>query len=308
MKPVLFSFALPVVGEVTFTSYVVMMAVAFIVGVWGCRRAATRAGLDGELLVDLGLWMLVLGIAGSRLLAVLTDGKLLDFVHLCTAPKLVDAVDAKVAQCTASAQCGYDYLCDAATHTCYPPRDCLAALKFWHGGLTFYGGVLLAVPGAMWFCRRKRLPVWKVADLAAPFLMLSLAIGRVGCFLNGCCYGDFTDAAIGVQFPGHPGPRHPTQLYEMVTAGLLFVILSRVIGPRQQHKPGKTFGWMLILYGIARTIIEIFRADPRGALGPLSTSQVISIPLIAAGVYLVARRGAGASSPAAPDGEADDAA
>lgn len=303
MKPILFELPLPLLGKVSFPSYTTMIMLGFVVAVWVLRRDGERAGMDGQRLVDLSLIMLAVGIFGARMLSVLTDGKLMDFVHLCNAPWKVPAIDARVAHCTTDAQCGYDYLCDSARHLCHPPRDCLAALKFWQGGLTFYGGLVLAAPTGIWYARRKKLGMWRVADVTAPVLMLALAFGRIGCFLNGCCYGKPTSSWIGVKFPGHPLPLYPTQLYSSLNALVLFFVLRKLIAPRKRGD-GEVFGWLLVLYGVMRSVIEIYRGDPRGSLGPLSTSQVISIPLVAFGVWLIASRRRGSRpAPSADSGE-----
>jgi phosphatidylglycerol:prolipoprotein diacylglycerol transferase len=86
VRPTLFELDLPVLGHVDFPAYLTLLLLGFLVATFGARRAAERAGIPGERIVDLALWMLVLGVLGARLLAVLTDGKLLDFVHLCTDP------------------------------------------------------------------------------------------------------------------------------------------------------------------------------------------------------------------------------
>ena len=303
MRPIFFEVTLPVIGEVTFPAFMTMMMVGFVVAIWLGRREGERLGMRGDHIVDLGLVLLVLGVMGSRLFAVFTDGMFMDFVHLCTDPKLVDAIDAKVKTCTADAQCGYDYLCDTARHVCYPPRDCLAAFKFWQGGLTFYGGVMLAWPGGMWFAHRKGLGMWRMADIVAPLLMVGLFFGRFGCFFNGCCYGAPTDSWLGVTFPPQsgrpPGPLHPVQLYESAAAAVIFAVLYFVIRTRKRGD-GELFGWMMVMYGVWRFSIEWLRVDPRGALGPLSTSQVVSIPMILGGIGLILwarRHGKLASTP-----------
>lgn len=288
MKPIFFEFELPVLGLVTFPAYMTMLMIGFLVAITVARRQGERMGIPGEQVVDLGILMLVLGVLGARLLAVLTDGKLSDFVHLCTDPTLVEAVDSLVPYCTGDLPCEPGYECDPASNTCHPPRDCLAALKFWQGGLTFYGGLLLAVPGGLWFARRKGMGAWRTADLVAPLTMLGLFFGRIGCFCNGCCYGAPTDAWVGVTLPGHLGPVHPTQLYEAALALSLFFVLHMVVRPRKRAD-GEVFAWLLVLYGGMRVVLEVFRADQRGALGPLSTSQIISIPLILAGIWLIVR-------------------
>ncbi|MEM9493840.1 MAG: prolipoprotein diacylglyceryl transferase [Myxococcota bacterium] len=289
MRPTLLEFELPIVGAVVFPAYLTLLMIGFLAAIYMVRRQAERDGLPGHTMVDIGIVVLVLGILGARILAVLTDGKLMDFVHLCTDPTLVEATDRLVDRCATDAQCGYHYLCNAATNTCYPPRDCLAALKFWQGGLTYYGGFMLAVPGGIWFVRRKGLDPRQVADLAAPAVMLGLFFGRIGCFCNGCCYGAETDALTGLIFPSRPHAAvHPTQLYEAASALGLFAVLHFVVRPRKRGH-GEVFAWLLTLYGVWRVAIEVLRADPRGSFGPLSTSQVISLPLIALGVWLIVR-------------------
>ncbi len=101
--------------------------------------------MDGDRVLDTNLWMVVWGIIGARVLHLIADGHFHDYVNLCVNPKLVPAIDARVAQCVNAAQCGYDYLCDTVTHKCYPPKDCFAALEVWRGGLAYYGGFIFAV-------------------------------------------------------------------------------------------------------------------------------------------------------------------
>ena len=309
MRPILFEFELPLIGQVQFPSFLTLVLVGFLVAVIGARRAARRAGIDGERVVDMAVVCLVFGLLGARLLAVLTDGKLMDFVHLCTDPTQVSAADARVPWCDSDEECGYDYRCDPDARDqvlagerdsmCYPPRDCLAALKFWQGGLTFYGGLLFAIPAAILYCRRRRLSFLTMADLSAPFLLVGQAIGRLGCFLEGCCYGGRTDGPFGVTMPGHYGRLHPTQLYEAGVCLALAALLYFVLRLRARGR-GEMFGWLLVTYGAARAALELLRDDPRGALGPLSTSQLIAIPAVVLGIWLVARARRGGQSPAIP--------
>ena len=287
MKPTFLEFHLPVIGEVVFPAYMTLLMVGFTLAIWLARRDEDRLGRNGDRVVDLGLIMLVCGIVGARLLSVVADGKLQDFVNLCTDPKLVEAVDAKVRMCTADAQCGWDYLCDLERNKCYPPADCLAALKFWQGGLTYYGGFLLAVPVGLWWARRKQLGVWRMADLTAPVIAFGLFWGRLGCFFNGCCYGAHTDGPFGVDFPGRPNV-HPTQLYEAIGALAIFAFLYFWLRPRKRAH-GQVFAAFLVLYAVMRFLLEFIRADDRGGFAGLSTSQWIGIPLIGLGWYLWGR-------------------
>ena len=293
MKPILFQ-----VGGIEVPAYLTMLMFGFFAAVLIARRDGEAYDMDSVAIVDLCVVVLALGVIGARLLAVLTDGFLGDFIHLCTDPTLVDPIDTAVRFCTENSECGFDYLCNpdarAAVEAgdqrsmCYPPQDCLAVFKFWQGGLTFYGGVLLAVPGGIWFAKRRGLAPFQAADIIAPALMLGLAFGRVGCFLNGCCYGAATQSPLGVQFPNLPLARHATQLYESLFTLVVFVILRHLLRPRCRGE-GELFGWMLSLYGIFRVAIEVFRDDPRGALGPISTSQLISVPLVFVGAWLIYR-------------------
>jgi len=264
--------------------------------------------MDDQRILDTNLWMFFWGLVGSKLLHVVADGHFDEYVHLCTDPKLVPLFDAKVRACTEAAQCGYDYLCDVATHRCYPPQDCFAAFKLWRGGFAYYGGFLFAVAFAIYYTRKHALGWWRTADLAAPAIALGLFFGRVGCYLNGCCYGKRTDGPLGVRFltgggawraqleaqligPGQAMlPVHPTQLYEALACLVLFLVLYFVATPRRQRN-GEVFAGLLIGYGVLRGLVEIFRDDDRGVLfGWLSTSQIISFPLILLGVLILVLR------------------
>jgi phosphatidylglycerol:prolipoprotein diacylglycerol transferase len=308
VKPILWSFTAPLLGEVTFPAYFTLLTIGFGLALILTVRESKKMGMDHERILDTNLWMVVWGIIGARLLHLIADGHFHDYVNLCTNPKVVEAIDAKVQWCTNAAMCGYDYLCDTATHKCYPPKDCFAAIKIWRGGLAYYGGFLTAVPFAWWYVRRHNLGWWRTADLAAPGIMLGLFFGRLGCFLNGCCYGKPTSSFIGVVFPRGGAawrqqvdehlitatqsamPVHPTQLYESIACFVCFAILYYVVRPRRRAF-GQVFAWMLILYAIARTVCEIWRDDDRGViLGFISTSQLISLPLAAAGIWLLLRK------------------
>lgn len=287
MKPIFLSLDLPLLGKIEFPAYMTLIVIGFTVAIWMCRREEDRSGGRGELIVDLGLLMLVTGILGARLLSVLADGHLHDFVNLCTAPELVPAIDAKVAICSTDAQCGWEYLCNPENHRCRPPRDCLAALKFWQGGLAYYGGFLAAAPAGLWFARRKRLGTLRIADLTSPWIALGLFFGRMGCFFNGCCFGVHASEPWAVSFPGAHDV-HPTQLYEALGAWVLWAALYFGLRPRKRAH-GELFAALLVGYGVLRFVLEFWRADERGGFAGLSTSQWIGIPLVAIGVILWVR-------------------
>jgi phosphatidylglycerol:prolipoprotein diacylglycerol transferase len=156
----------------------------------------------------------------------------------------------------------------------------------------------------VWYIRRIGLPLWTTCDVFAPGIALGHVVGRFGCFFAGCCYGKptsvpwaitFTDpyAATNVGTPLNV-PLHPTQLYE---AGVEGVILLLLLATESKGKrfAGRTFWLYMLLYAISRYVIEIFRGDPRGAVGIFSTSQFISVVLGPLAVIMLAylsRRGA----------------
>ena len=156
----------------------------------------------------------------------------------------------------------------------------LEIIMLQRGGLVFYGGLILATIAGIGFLKKKGFEVWKIADTVAPSVALGHSLGRVGCFLNGCCYGKEALPPWGIRFPpqspaGIDGHTIPIQLYSSLGLLILFFILRK----RQKHKrfPGEIFWLYLFLYSVLRFILEIFRGDPRGQILFLSTSQFIGI-------------------------------
>lgn len=165
----------------------------------------------------------------------------------------------------------------------------------------FYGGLLLAVVAAFWFMRRHRMPLWTTCDAFAPGIALGQAVGRIGCLLAGCCYGEPTDLPWGVTFTdpiaaanvGTPldVAVHPTQLYESGAVLAIMGILL-VLERRGRMFPGQLFWSYLLLYPLARFAIEFFRGDPRGTVFDLlSTSQFVSVLLIPLSIVMLIRLG-----------------
>ncbi|MCI1722975.1 MAG: prolipoprotein diacylglyceryl transferase [Lachnospiraceae bacterium] len=162
------------------------------------------------------------------------------------------------------------------------------------GGLVFYGGLIGGMIGALIYCRQYRLYLPDYFTAVIPAIPLVHAIGRLGCFCAGCCYGKPTGLWFGVTFPAvseAPGgiPRIPTQLIESACLFLLFFILWRysfVCRREMNMLPA-----YLISYGILRFLIEFLRGDDiRGFLGPLSTSQWISIAAVLTGLFLLFKK------------------
>ncbi|MEW6163175.1 MAG: prolipoprotein diacylglyceryl transferase [Nitrospirota bacterium] len=236
MHPVLFK-----IGPLTIHTYGVLMASGFLLGLGLAVRRARKEGIPSDKILDLGFYILLSAIIGSRLFFILMNA-------------------------------GY-YL-----------KNPLEIFKIWEGGLVFYGGLILAIPTAVWYVKKNTLGVWNTADLFAPSIAIGHSIGRIGCFFAGCCYGKpaegllwavtFTDpqslAIIGV-------PLHPTQLYESMGEFINFLLL--VILRRYKSFNGQLFLTYILLYSVLRFIVEFYRGDvSRGFItSQLSLAQGISI-------------------------------
>ncbi len=151
-----------------------------------------------------------------------------------------------------------------------------------HGGLAFQGGLILGALSAVLIIRRKGWPFWKMADMIAPYLALGHAIGRIGCFLNGCCYGK--PVSWGIYFPVHGAHLHPTQLYASALLLVIYVFLKRI--QRSGMMSGGVFSLYLMLAAAERVIVEFFRADHEGVFLGLSIFQYISIAIFFSGLTL----------------------
>ncbi|MBW0156574.1 prolipoprotein diacylglyceryl transferase [Sedimentimonas flavescens] len=199
----------------------------------------------------------------------------------------------------------------------------LEILKVWQGGMSFHGGFLGVVVAIWWYCRRNMLPVLNIADAAALVAPIGLFLGRIANFIKPELWGRPTDMPWGVIFPvpeaqacyGWAGQvdglcaRHPSQLYEAGLEGLLLgAILWVMLQAGALRRPGTLFGVFLIGYGAARAFVELFRQpdaqfagvdNPLGyalqfAGGGLTMGQILSLPMIVVGLWLIwrARRAA----------------
>ena len=296
MRPELFR-----LFDVGFPSYFVLLLSGFLFATALGVLWARRIGMNPDVIVDLGLAMLLAGVAGSRILHVLADGYFMDYVHLCTDPSAVDwPLDR--AECVSAA---YGGQWDAVKGVCHPQvRDCLAWAKFWAGGLTYYGGFLGATGAAVFLLRRDKFPFWKAADMAGFAIPMGLAFGRMGCLLAGCCFGATTSLPWGLSFPPRSPaseeqakthliesvrmwslPVHPTQIYESAASLAIAAFCLFWVLPRKRYD-GQVFAASLVLYAVARFLVEILRRDARGGAGGLSTSQLIGIGLIVAAALI----------------------
>jgi phosphatidylglycerol:prolipoprotein diacylglycerol transferase len=239
-------------GPVTIYSYGVMMALSFVAAGWVISTELERQGRDPELASTLVLWAAVGGLLGARILFIL------------------DAWQAFMAD----------------------PWS----LIFTGAGFIWYGGLIGGVIGVTLCIRHYKLPWLTTMDMVGPGIALGHGIGRIGCHLAGD--GDwgpetslpwgmiYSKAIIG--WPYEPGVAvHPTPLYEMVAYVLIFAFLwSR---RTTVQRPGVLFWGYLVLSGLARFGLEFVRVNPPLLLG-LSMSQVISVPLIAIGAYMLVKR------------------
>ena len=166
--------------------------------------------------------------------------------------------------------------------------------KVWQGGLVFSGGLITVVLVMIWYARRHGLMLMKTCDLWAPGVAIGQAIGRIGCFMAGCCYGRPTGAEWGVVFTDPHSlaplniPLHPTQLYSSISGFIIFLILMIIYAKKKFA--GQVFLWLLILHSTARLLIERFRGDDRGIFlntGMSDTQFVTSIILISSVVALI---------------------
>jgi len=153
------------------------------------------------------------------------------------------------------------------------------------GGLAFHGGLAADIAVAVFYARARKIPFWNIADLLAPYLALGQAIGRIGCFLNGCCYGiEARRLPWGVAFPGSGVPRHPTQLYASFILLLLFLVLRE----RQDRRRfgGEVFIAYCGLYAFQRFFVEFLRGDTPRILFGMNLPQVLSLGMFAVSVLL----------------------
>jgi len=264
-------------------SYGLMMVLGFLCGYWLAYRLAKRCGQNPAELTNMAVIALLSGVAGARAMYVLQFWK-----------------------------------------EEYAGQPIWKALNVRDGGLEFYGGVILALTVVAIYFLWRKLPVRFYFDIMAPALMLGLAFGRMGCFLNGCCYGKICDLPWAVSFPYgsyayldhlsqgkltvppelsngaggiiHPKELtaqqkivararenrslrvHPAQLYGAITALALCGILRWYFWKRRYE--GQGFLLMILLYGVARFVLELFRTEPKVAETGLSISQVVSVIMV----------------------------
>lgn len=257
MHPVLFTvFGYPV------SAYGSALLLAFTVGIWVAKRRTEARGLDGEAVVDVAMVILFSSILGARLLFVVTH---LDEFR----PPRGLWLDA------------------------FNPLQSSGQLGI--VGLSMLGGVILALAAALVFLRWKRLPVLAFSDLLAPSVALGEGITRIGCFLNGCCFGKVCALPWAVLFPLDSGPSrvlghiplHPTQLYASVCGFALFGLLVWLA--RKPHPDGWIACWYFVIAGSARIYFDFLRYyEPEVIFFRLAGVGITVNQLLSAGLVLLA--------------------
>jgi phosphatidylglycerol:prolipoprotein diacylglycerol transferase len=160
----------------------------------------------------------------------------------------------------------------------------LEVFLIWKGGLVYYGGMIASFLAFFLYLAGSRLPLLQTTDFVILYVPLAHAFGRVGCFLNGCCYGKPTALPWGVQFPLLAGPVHATQLYEAAFNLALFGFLVWFY-PRRRFS-GEMTALFLVLYSVGRFGIEVFRGDQPPWLLSLTLHQGFSVIFVLVGILL----------------------
>ncbi|MDR2743612.1 MAG: prolipoprotein diacylglyceryl transferase [Desulfovibrio sp.] len=185
---------------------------------------------------------------------------------------------------------GYVFFYDLAVYIQEPWE----ILRIWNGGMSFHGGLLGVVAALALFARSRGAPFLAVTDFVAPLVPPGLFFGRVGNFINGELWGKVSDVPWAVVFPGGgPWTRHPTQLYEATFEGLVLFALIWIYSAKTR-KTGAVSGFFAVGYGLARFAVEFVRVpDPQLgylAFDWLTMGQVLCLPLILAGLFLLCRK------------------
>jgi phosphatidylglycerol---prolipoprotein diacylglyceryl transferase len=232
-------------------SYGVMLFISFILGIMIVERRAKRYGVDPKKITDLALWVLISVVVGSRLFYV-------------------------------------------AFHWSEFQNDLIGIIAFWRGGLAglmFYGGFLGGIIAGVIFVLRNKMPVRRLMDSVVPAIMLGEGFTRIGCFLNGCCYGKPTSCFTGMVFPmtspaGATYPQqmiHPTQLYSSAAGFLMFGIA--LLLERRNLKPGVLTGIMLVVYSLFRFSIDFVRSYENAS--NFWGNQIVALSLTVVGIVLI---------------------
>jgi phosphatidylglycerol---prolipoprotein diacylglyceryl transferase len=237
--------------------YGVMMALAFLAGLWTASRRGLRDGISREKVLDLGPWLIIGAIIGARTLYVITFWK--------------------------------------EQFAGEPLSEMFAV---WKGGLVYYGGLIGASLACILYAKFAKVGLWKLADVMAPSIALGYVFGRIGCLMNGCCFGRACSLPWAIRYPaghsthpvGEPAlPVHPTQIYESLLSLCLYGFLAWLY--RRKKFDGQVFATYLVSYAILRSFVEMFRGDYpeyQHFLGGWATpAQLVSIGILLAGLIML---------------------
>lgn len=155
----------------------------------------------------------------------------------------------------------------------YYIKNPIEIIMLQHGGLSWFGGLIFGILFSIIYLNKKNLSLYKFLDLIVPFVALGQAIGRIGCLLNGCCFGKVSK--FGLYFDVHKLVLIPTQMYSSLALIFIFVILRFL--QNRPHREGEVFFIYLLLYSVKRFFIEFWRADHEAILFGLTLFQIISI-------------------------------
>jgi phosphatidylglycerol---prolipoprotein diacylglyceryl transferase len=163
----------------------------------------------------------------------------------------------------------------------------LQIFAVWNGGMASHGGFIGVTAALLYALRSRKKDILKIADIVVIPVAIGLGLGRIGNFINQELYGTVTDLPWGMTFPGAEGPRHPIQLYDFVLQ--MLIASACYLHLRKTAVPGRTLALFLILYGIARFLLECIREQHGLFIGPLSEGQFLTIPILIAGLVLLVR-------------------
>jgi len=169
-------------------------------------------------------------------------------------------------------------------------KDPKEIIMLQHGGMAWFGGLFAGVIASVVYLKIKKLHIFKIIDLVIPFLALAQSIGRIGCLLNGCCFGK-PSPEYGIYFPVHGASLIPTQIYSSLLLLAIFIVLRFL--QDKPHKEGQIFFVYLLLYAPKRFFIEYLRADNPIVFSGLTLFQILSAVVFClslAGLVYLARK------------------
>lgn len=238
-------------GSLTVYWYGIFVAIGLVAGLWTASRFSARKGINPDVIIDSGVWLILCGVIGARLYYVVANWR--------------------------------------STFADQPWYEIFMIQK---GGLVFYGGLAGGLFGAWLFSKYKKIPFFRLLDVLALGLPVGHFFGRIGCFMNGCCYGKPSNLPWAVHFPishetGGVGV-HPTQIYESGLNVLLFLWLMRYF--KNTDRDGYVASCYLMSYSILRFNVEFFRGDyPADQMvlnGVLTPAQALSVAIFCAGLVI----------------------